>query len=253
MTRILAIHAHPDDIETLCAATLALLAGQGHHITIATVTAGDCGSTETDNETTARIRKSEAAAAAKVIGADYLCVGIPDLAVFNDDATRRKVTETIRVAQPELVITASPVDYHPDHEAVSALVRDACFAAPVKNYKTGNAKLLAEIPHLYFCDPIEGRDRDNNKVMAEFAVNVEDFFETKKTMLAAHQSQIAWVEKQHGIADYAGAMADWTRRRGKHFGVAYAEGFRQYRTHPYPASSLLQELVGGAFIKPPSP
>ena len=178
MTRILALHAHPDDIETLAAATLALLAGQGHRITIATVTAGDCGATETDNETTARNRKSEAAAAAKVIGADYLCVGIPDLGVFNDDATRRKVTETIRAAQPDLVITASPVDYHPDHEATSALVRDACFAAPVKNYRTGDAKLLAEIPHLYFCDPIEGRDRDYNKVMAEFAVNVDGFFET---------------------------------------------------------------------------
>jgi LmbE family N-acetylglucosaminyl deacetylase len=253
MTRILAIHAHPDDIETLCAATLALLAGRGHHITIATVTAGDCGSTETDNEETARIRRGEAADAAKVIGAQYLCAGLPDLGVFNDDKSRRWVTETIRQAAPELVITASPADYHPDHEATSVLVRDACFAAPVPNYKTGSAAPLSEIPHLYFCDPIEGRDRQNNRVMAEFAVNVERFFETKKKMLLAHQSQIAWVEKQHGIADYADAMASWTRRRGKHFGVGFAEGFRQYRTHPYPASPLLQGLVGGALLERPSP
>jgi N-acetylglucosamine malate deacetylase 1 len=251
MTRVLAIHAHPDDIENLCAATLALLARHGHHITIATVTAGDCGSTEMDNESTARIRKSEAAAAAMVIGAEYLCVDIADLGVFNDDATRRRVTNKIRAAQPELVITASPVDYHPDHEATSVLVRDACFAAPVKNYETGDAKPLANIPHLYFCDPIEGRDRDNNKVAAEFAVNADGFFETKKKMLAAHRSQIAWVEKQHGIVDYAEAMASWTRRRGGHFGVAAAEGFRQYRTHPYPASPLLQELAGEALLFAP--
>jgi len=248
MTRILAIHAHPDDIETLCAGTLALLAAKGHAITIVTVTAGDCGAIETDNETTARIRKGEAAEAAKIIGAEYGCVGIGDLCVFNDDVTRRRVTETVRAARPELVITASPVDYHPDHEAVSVLVRDACFAASVANYKTGAAKPLGAIPHLYFADPIEGRDRQNNRVMAEFAVDVADFFETKKTMLAEHKSQVAWVEKQHNVADYADAMASWTRRRGKHFGVGFAEGFRQYKTHPYPASTLLQELVGDALL-----
>jgi LmbE family N-acetylglucosaminyl deacetylase len=247
--RILAIHAHPDDVENLCAGTLALLGGQGHHITIATVTAGDCGALDTDNATTARIRKSEAAAAAKRIGADYMCLDVPDLSVFVDDATRRRVTEALRLAQPELVITASPVDYHPDHEATSALVRDACFAAPVPNYKTGNAKLLAEIPHLYFCDPIAGRDRSNNKVMAEFAVDVAPFFETKKDMLREHKSQAAWEAKQHGLDDYVEAMAEWTKRRGHHFGVGFAEGFRQYRTHPYPASPLLQEMVGAALVK----
>jgi len=247
--RILAIHAHPDDVENLCAGTLALLGGQGHHITIATVTAGDCGALDTDNATTARIRKSEAAAAAKRIGADYMCLDVPDLSVFVDDATRRRVTEALRVAQPELVITASPVDYHPDHEATSALVRDACFAAPVPNYKSGGAKLLAEIPHLYFCDPIAGRDRDNNRVMAEFAVDVAPFFETKKDMLREHKSQAAWEAKQHGLDDYVEAMAEWTKRRGHHFGVDFAEGFRQYRTHPYPASPLLQEMVGAALVK----
>jgi LmbE family N-acetylglucosaminyl deacetylase len=131
---------------------------------------------------------------------------------------------------------------------VSILVRDACFAAPVANYKTGAAKPLGAIPHLYFADPIEGCDRQNNRVMAEFAVDVADYFETKKAMLAAHKSQVAWVEKQHNVADYADAMASWTRRRGKHFGVGFAEGFRQYKTHPYPASTLLQELVGEALL-----
>jgi LmbE family N-acetylglucosaminyl deacetylase len=250
--RILAIHAHPDDVENLCAGTLALLGGQGHHITIATVTAGDCGALDTDNATTARIRKGEAAAAAGRIGADYMCLDVPDLSVFVNDATRRRVTEALRAAQPELVITASPVDYHPDHEATSALVRDACFAAPVPNYKTGSAALLADIPHLYFCDPIAGRDRDNNRVMAEFAVDVAPFFETKKAMLREHKSQAAWEAKQHGLDDYVEAMAEWTKRRGHHFGVGFAEGFRQYRTHPYPASPLLQQMVGAALVKVPA-
>lgn len=246
--RILAVHAHPDDIETLAAGTLALLAAKGHAISIVTLTAGDCGSTKTDNEETARIRKAEAAKAASLIGADYVCANFPDLAVFNDDPSRRSVTELLRAARPDIVLAASPADYHPDHEAASALVRDACFAAPVMNYRTGTAPALPGIPHLYFMDPIEGRDRDNNKVLAEFAVNIEGAFPTKRAMLACHESQMEWVGKQHEIADYLGAMESWTRRRGKHFGVALAEGFRQYKTHPYPATPLLQDAVGEALL-----
>ena len=252
MPTILAIHAHPDDVETLCAGTLALLAENGHRIVIATMTAGDCGSVEWDNAETARIRMAEAAAAAAMIGADYHCAGFGDLSVFNDDASRRRTTELIRTLTPDVVITASPSDYHPDHEATSILVRDACFAAPVVNYKTGSAPALPAIPHLYFTDPIEGRDRNNAKVAADFAVDVTAQFDAKRAMLGAHQSQRSWVLKQHGIDDYTGAMEAGTRRRGKHFGVVCAEGFRHYKGHPYPATPLLEDLVGSALVHPRS-
>lgn len=248
MTHILAIHAHPDDIETLAAGTLALLAARGHALTIATLTAGDCGSLEQGREETARIRTNEARAAAATIGAAYLCAGFGDLTVFNDDPSRRRVVELLRSVRPDIVITASPVDYHPDHEATSVLVRDACFAAPVPNYATGEARPLDTIPHLYFMDPIEGRDRERNKIFPDFAVNVEAEIETKRCMLAAHASQLSWVVKQHGIDDYAGSMDAWTKKRGRSFGVAYAEGFRQYKCHPYPATPLLQDLVGDALL-----
>jgi LmbE family N-acetylglucosaminyl deacetylase len=64
MTHILAFHAHPDDTETLASGTLALLGANGHRITIATMTAGDCGAIDTDVVETARIRRAEATAAA---------------------------------------------------------------------------------------------------------------------------------------------------------------------------------------------
>jgi LmbE family N-acetylglucosaminyl deacetylase len=248
MIRILAIHAHPDDIETLCAGTLALLAAKGHAITLATMTAGDCGSTVMSNDETARVRTAEAARAASLIGADYICVGIPDLCVFNDDPTRRVVTEVLRGMAPDIVITASPADYHPDHEATSVLVRDACFAAPVPNYEPGGAKPLSAIPHLYFCDPIEGRDRNGTKIVPDFAVNVETTFARKAEMLACHDSQRSWVLKQHGIDDYMSSMEAWTKKQGARFGVSYAEGFRQYTGTPYPRTKLLQELVGDALL-----
>jgi LmbE family N-acetylglucosaminyl deacetylase len=246
MASILAIHAHPDDIETLGAGALALLAARGHRITLVTATAGEGGATETSPEETARIRQGEAADAAAIIGADYRCAGFPDLGVFNDDASRRRMTELIRAATPDIVITASPIDYHPDHEAVSVLARDACFASSVPNFRTGPAAPLAEIPHLYFMDPIGGRTREGERIKPDFGVDITGYLETKRRMLMAHQSQVAWVARQHGIADYAGSMVGWAERRGRDFGVPYAEGFRQYHHPPYPATPVLQELLGDA-------
>jgi LmbE family N-acetylglucosaminyl deacetylase len=246
MTHILAFHAHPDDVETLCAGTLALLAQAGHRITIATMTAGDCGSATLSRVETARLRKGEAAAAAALIGADYLCADVGDLCVFNDDATRRKAVEIVRSVAADIVITGSPEDYHPDHEATSILVRDACFASTVRNYETGPAKALEHIPHLYFMDPIEGRDRWGKRVAPGFGVDISAQFETKMAMLAKHESQFAWVIKQHGIADYAASLGTFSAKQGSLFGVGYAEGFRQYTGTPYPRTDALQKLAGGA-------
>lgn len=250
MTAILAIHAHPDDIETLGAGTLAILAAAGHAVTLVTLTAGEGGSTETPPDETARIRRAEAATAAAIIGAAYRCGDLPDLGVFSDDASRRRVTELIRWARPEVVITSSPADYHPDHEAASQLVRDACFASSVPNYRTGEAAALEAIPHLYFMDPIGGRDREGLPVAPDFGVDIAAVFETKRAMLAAHESQIRWVARQHGVPDQVASLEKWARRRGRDFGVPMAEGFRQYRHHPYPASPRLQALVGAALLAP---
>jgi len=139
--------------------------------------------------------------------------------------------------QPDIVITASPVDYHCDHEATSVLVRDACFGAPAPNYRTGgDAPVMRAIPHLYFCDPDEGMDRDGNVVVPEFVVNVEAYMERKSAMLACHESQRNWLKKHHGMDNYIETMQQWTRERG-------GEGFRQYKCHPYPRTPLLQDLL----------
>jgi LmbE family N-acetylglucosaminyl deacetylase len=204
----------------------------------------ECGSTEHDLAETGRIRQDEATSAAAVIGAGYRCAGLADLGVFNDDVSRRRMTEMIRWARPEIVITASPVDYHPDHEAVSVLVRDACFASTVPNYHSGPATHLDAIPHLYFMDPIGGRDRNGWRIRPDFGVDITAHMETKRRMLAAHHSQLEWVARQHGVDDYLGSMEAWAERRGRDFGVAQAEGFRHYRHQPYPRTPLLEELLG---------
>ncbi len=249
--RILSIHAHPDDAEILAGGTLNLLASKGHKITIVTMTPGDCGSAELSPEEIASVRRKEAQRAAATIGAEYFCAEFRDLAVFSDDASRRRVVEILRKTRPDLILTSSPVDYMADHEAVSMLVRDACFGAPVKNFLTGAgepAPPLGGIPHLYFMDPVGGVDRDGNPVPPDFVVNVESVFEEKKIMLAKHKSQREWLLKHHGIDDYLDTMERWTRECGRSAGVEFGEGFRIYKGHPYPQSPLLEELLGEELI-----
>jgi len=252
MVRILAIHAHPDDVEILAGGTMALLASLGHEITIATMSPGDCGSRHYGPEEIAAIRRREASNAAALIGASYVCVELRDLAIFDNDASRRSVTEVLRRARPELVVTSAPSDYHCDHEAASALVRDACFGAPAGNHKTNDvspAAPLERIPHLYFMDPLEGKNRDGVAVIPDFVVDVTEFFGRKREMVAAHASQRDWLRQHHGMDDYLLQMERWTATRGHLAGVSYGEGFRLYGTHPYPTSRLFEELVGTRAVR----
>jgi LmbE family N-acetylglucosaminyl deacetylase len=241
---ILAIHAHPDDVETVASGALAILAARGCRIWIVTATAGEAGSRQHGPEALASIRRQEARTAAALIGADYACLGYPDLGVFSDDASRRTMTEMIRAVAPDVVLAPSPFDYHPDHEAASVLARDACFAASVPNYLTGPAPPLDSIPALYFMDAIGGRDREGRRIPPDFGVDVNGVMAIKRRMLAAHASQTAWVADQHGVPDLVEAMESWSARRGRDFGCAFAEGFQHYRGHPYPAEPRLQTLLG---------
>jgi LmbE family N-acetylglucosaminyl deacetylase len=250
---ILAIHAHPDDVEILAAGTLAQLSAAGHRVAIVSMTPGDCGSRDRAPEEIAAIRRQEATAAARHIGASYRCAELRDLAIFNDDASRRRITEVLRTVRPDVVVTASPVDYMCDHEATSALVRDACFGAPAPNYATlavAPAAALCAVPHLYFMDPIGGVDRENRAVEADFYVDIGPQFDTKRSMLAEHASQREWLMAQHGIDDYLLTMERWTREAGRRAGVVFAEGFRHYIGHPYPTAPLLEELLGHAIRRP---
>jgi N-acetylglucosamine malate deacetylase 1 len=245
--RVLAIHAHPDDVEFQCSGTLALLRDVGCAVTIASMTPGDCGSAEHDCETIAEIRRGEARAAAAVIGADAICLEFRDLAIFNDDDSRRRVTEAIRRARPDIILTAPPVDYLCDHEMTSVLVRDACFGVSCPNYTTRQwepAPALKGIPHLYFVDPLEGRDREGRPVPSDFHVDISRVFDVKRRMLACHASQREWLLRQHGIDEYLDSQAKWGAHRGAEIGVDKAEGFRQYKGHAYPQDNLLLKLIG---------
>jgi len=241
--RILAIHAHPDDIEFQCAGTLALLGKRGHSLMVATMTPGDCGSKDQPPEEISRIRRDEARRAAELIGASYTCLEFRDLSIVIDNDSKRRVTEFIRRARPDVVFTAPPQDYMDDHEATSRLVRDACFNASCPNYATRQwepARALEHIPVLYYVDPLEGQDLWGQSVVPHFYVDTSETFGVKCEMLACHDSQRAWLRAQHGVDEYLESQRRWSEHRGRECGVKFAEAFRQHRGHPYPAENVLQ-------------
>src|SRR5439155_23914115 len=117
---------------------------------------------------------------------------------------------------------------------------------PVPNFMRdrGHGPALEHIPHLYYCDPIEGKDLMGRDVPPSFCIDISGVIETKTAMLAAHASQREWLLKHPGMGQYLEALKEWGTKRGKASGVAFAEGFRQHLGHSYPQDNLLGQLLG---------
>lgn len=246
-TTVLALFAHPDDTEFLCAGTLVHLADRGAKIHVATLTAGDCGSTSMPAAKIVRIRRREAMRAARLIRAAYTCLEEKDLSVFYDRRTLRKVMELVRRVSPNLVFTHSPVDYMVDHEVTSRLGQTACFGAMAPNYRTGAtraAKPLRSVPHLYYAEPFGGRDILGKEIRSNVFVNISATVERKEEMLACHESQKTWLRAQQGISGDVGIVRQMAERAGQLSAFGWAEGFRQHLGQGFPQDNLLGDLLG---------
>lgn len=244
--RILAIMAHPDDIEFLCAGTLALLHRRDYSVHMATMTPGDCGSVELSPEEISMIRVREAQKSAAILGATYDCVECRDLFILYDASTIRRVVELIRRYDPFIVITHSPQDYMLDHELTSTVVRNATFGAGMPNVRTADpdpARPTSTIPYLYYADPIMGKDIFACRIKPQFYVDVTATIEVKEKMLKCHASQRQWMLKHHGVDEYVRFMKEWSAERGKEVGVPFAEAFRQHIGHAYPQENILTTVL----------
>ncbi len=219
---ILAIGAHPDDIEILCAGTLALYALQGHRVFMAAFTDGSMGDLAIPPATLARTRREEQQAAADLIGARLLWPGIRDEHVFANEAQRRTMIDLLREADPDVIFTHSPDDYHPDHRYVAQLVFDAYFQKGLPHIPN-QSRPACRFGHtqVYYMDTIAGL----GFVPVEY-VDITSVMETKLRMLRCHQSQFAAIsELAHN--DLAAVVEIQARFRGLAAGCAYAEGFRR--------------------------
>jgi LmbE family N-acetylglucosaminyl deacetylase len=239
----LTLLAHPDDAEMFCAGTLIRLADAGWEIHIATVAAGDCGSTTLPGPEIAALRKREGVAAAGKINATYHCLEEPDVQVVFDKGTNRKAIDLLRRVAPTLLFTHSRHDYMLDHEQVHLLARSSAFSYAMPNASALPLVPGSAIPWLYYCDPVEGHDPYTGEVVAPTTyVDISPQMERKIEMLACHASQRDWLRAHHGMDEYIEAMKRLSAERGRQIGRTYAEAFVQHRGHPFPQIDLLAEL-----------
>jgi LmbE family N-acetylglucosaminyl deacetylase len=234
--------AHPDDAEFLCAGTLVRLAAAGWEVHIATATPGDCGTMTENPWDISSIRTKEAAAAARSIGARYHCLDERDGLVVYDKPSIRKTIDLFRRIAPALVFAHAPHDYMLDHEQASMLARGASFVFGAPNITNVPRHPESAVPHLYYCDPIEGTDPMGNAVTPKTLIDITAQIEKKAAMLALHASQREWLRAHHGMDEYVESMKRHGASRGKMLGTKYAEGFIQHLGHPYPRNDLLKEL-----------
>ncbi|MBM3700325.1 MAG: PIG-L family deacetylase [Actinobacteria bacterium] len=223
--RILAIGAHPDDIELLCAGTLVLYHQKGHEVYICHVCDGNKGSMIYNSKELAKIRRNEAINSAKLIGANSIWAGISDGEVVLDLGSREKIIDVIRQANPDLIITHSPDDYHSDHVNVSRLVFEATYLANLKLWKT-NYPSSDRLPYLYYMDTLAGV----NFIPSEY-VNISDTIETKIKMMMEMKSQLGWLKDMHNC-DAPEFIKSVAKFRGFQAGVLYAEAFTQQKLYP---------------------
>ena len=134
--KILALGAHPDDIEIFMFGTMAAYAAQGAELTFAIATDGAKGG-KGDPAALARTRREEAANAAGLLGVEPRFLDFPDGELIADTAFISALRALIGDVKPDLAITHAPYDYHGDHRALSDGVRIAAsFAAPVLHADT---------------------------------------------------------------------------------------------------------------------
>ena len=221
---VLAVGAHPDDIEISCSGTLAKCVKRGDKVTVCHVANGNMGHEIISPEELREIRIGEAKKAGSLAGIEVVTLDVGDLLPNGCSIEQRdKLIALIKKVQPDFIITHSPTDYMPDHLAVQKLVFDASFGASVPHY---GAEGKAAVVPIFYMDNLAGM----NFLPTEY-VDITDEIELKLQMLECHESQLKWMRDHDGI-DFADFVRTCSKFRGLQCGVPYAEAFTQELVWP---------------------
>lgn len=222
---ILAVGCHPDDLEILCAGTLARCRKRGDRVFMASVMNGRDGSRVIPPEKLGPIREKELRRSGAVIGAKVLWPNLQGPHLDDVPGVRMAVVDLIREARAEVVITHAPQCYHPNHRAVSRYVHDAVFTCSLPRVKT-RFPAVEPPPALFYMDTIAGVD-----FQPSIYVDITTTISTKQRMLKQHKSQFAWL-KSHVNMGVMELMVTQSRFRGFQASVPYAEGFVPAMNYP---------------------
>ncbi len=214
------------------AGTLLRLQEVGWDIHCFNVSSGNLGSAEHDAVKTAAIRRREARAAAKALGATWHPPITRDLEIFYGDRLLRQVAAVVRIAQPRIVLTHSPQDYMEDHMSTCRLAVTAAFARGMPNYTTRPQRLANDAPvTLYHALPHGLRDGLRHRIAAGLYVDTTPVHGRKRAALACHASQKEWLDHSQGMDSYLVALDEFSAEVGRLSGGggwAHAEGWRRH-------------------------
>jgi LmbE family N-acetylglucosaminyl deacetylase len=230
MPTVIAIAAHPDDIEFVMAGTLLLLGEAGWDLHYLNLSSGNLGSTTMTPARTARVRRAEAQAAAKVLGATWHAPFCNDLEIFYDARALRRLGAIIREVAPDVILTHAPQDYMEDHMNTSRLAVSAAFVRAMPGYRTTPVRRPATRPvTIYHASPHGLRDGLRRRIHAGAFVNTTRVHGRKMAALECHASQGGFLETTQGMSSYLKTMADLSREVGRQSGrFRRAEGWRRH-------------------------
>jgi bacillithiol biosynthesis deacetylase BshB1 len=213
---VLAIGAHPDDVELGIGGLLHKLTRRGYTVAVLDLTRGEMGTRGSAEE-----RGMEAAESARILGVAHReNAELPDGGLSNTAEQQRKIIPFIRKFQPTIILGNMEPDRHPDHAAAHALIRDANFYSGLERIETGQARHRA--PLAYYYHPYYEAQNP------AFIVDISEDFEAKTAALRAYASQF-YNPDYRGSSTLIASKAFWDRIEtraaywGGRIGVAYGE------------------------------
>lgn len=223
---VLAIGAHPDDVELSCAGVLLVEKQAGKKTGIVDLTHGELGT-----RGTAHTRKEEAAASAKILNVDVReNLGLKDGFFINDEAHQREVIKVIRKYRPEVVLCNAPQDRHPDHGKGATLVSDACFLAGLRKIETQADGINQEAWRpKYVLHYIQDRYLE-----PQFVIDISPVMQQKIEAIKAFATQFNSTDNSEpqtyiSTPAFLDSVIYRAKMMGKMIGVAYAEGFISHK------------------------
>lgn len=218
---ILAIGAHPDDIDIYAAGTLLKCVERGDVVKLCVVTSGNIGHYDYSRTELAKIRKKEQMNSAEILGAETMFLGM-DERIVDDTPTRNAIINAIRWANPDVIFTHWPNDSSVDHHIIGQIVKESLLCLKWKNQQTEYPP-ISKLPKVFFWDPNGGFN-----FQPEQYVDITAQMEKKKQMLACHKSQVELEQDYMRVTEVLGAF------RGLQSGYVYAEGFKAHMSFENP-------------------
>lgn len=246
--RLLVLGAHPDDAEFHAGGLIAVHTKLGHTVKLVSVSDGGAGHHRYSSKELVQIRRKEAAAAGRVVGAEYVTWNNPDGALQPTLDLRQQIIREIRTFKPDLVLTHRTNDYHPDHRAVGQAVQDASYMVTVP-LVCPDIPILDRDPVVAYMVDLFTRPYPH---AGDFVLDVSGQLETIIDMMVCHRSQfLDFLPFNAGIADQVpddeAERRQWLRDWFKQVAAARAKRFRPQLVKTYGEERAAQAEIVEAY------